>query len=251
MPGSPRYTISRGSPAIAASRQSSSTASSRARPTSPLRTRSLLPLARTTCDSSTNEYAAGVVRRMPPKLRRRRFCEATPNRESLGRRDAHQMEAPTMHKKLIAVVGATGAQGGGLARAILDDPDGRFACRALARDPSSPTARALAGRGAEVVRADLDHEGTLRAAFEGGNGAYCMTTSSSTSLLAKKPNRPRTWLGLRRRPPSAMPSGPPRRTAATGCRHTAAVCLRNPTGFRCRTGTARRAAAWRVPVWRL
>lgn len=79
------------------------------------------------------------------------------------------------NKKLIAVVGATGAQGGGLARAILDDPPGEFACRALTRDPSSPAAQALADRGAEVVRADLDHEGTLRSAFEGAHGAYCMT----------------------------------------------------------------------------
>ena len=37
-------------------------------------------------------------------------------------------------KKIIAVVGATGAQGGGLARAI--DPNGGFACRAITRDPN-------------------------------------------------------------------------------------------------------------------
>ncbi len=79
------------------------------------------------------------------------------------------------NKKLIAVVGATGAQGGGLARAILDDSRGEFACRALTRDPSSPAARALADRGTEVVRANLDHEDTLSAAFEGAHGAYCMT----------------------------------------------------------------------------
>jgi uncharacterized protein YbjT (DUF2867 family) len=78
-------------------------------------------------------------------------------------------------RKLIAVVGATGAQGGGLARAILDDSRGEFTCRALTRDPSSPAAQALADRGAEVVRADLDQEDTLSAAFDGAYGAYCMT----------------------------------------------------------------------------
>lgn len=66
--------------------------------------------------------------------------------------------------RVIAVVGATGAQGGGLARAILDDPDGGFACRALTRNPASAPARALAELGAEVVQADLEpgqpHPGT-------------------------------------------------------------------------------------------
>ena len=78
-------------------------------------------------------------------------------------------------KKIIAVVGATGAQGGGLARAALADPDGGFAVRALTRDPSKDAAVALADRGAEVVQADLDDEASLRAAFEGAYGAYCVT----------------------------------------------------------------------------
>lgn len=76
---------------------------------------------------------------------------------------------------VIAVVGATGKQGGGLARAILDDPGGGFTCRAVTRAPSSPAARALAERGAEVVRADLDDERSLADAFAGAHGAYCMT----------------------------------------------------------------------------
>ena len=47
-------------------------------------------------------------------------------------------------KKIITVFGATGAQGGGLARAILEDRDGPFAVRAVTRDPGSTGARALA-----------------------------------------------------------------------------------------------------------
>ena len=46
-------------------------------------------------------------------------------------------------KKIIAVVGATGAQGGGLVRAVLNDPGSEFAVRALTRKPDSEKARAL------------------------------------------------------------------------------------------------------------
>jgi uncharacterized protein YbjT (DUF2867 family) len=77
--------------------------------------------------------------------------------------------------KLIAIVGATGAQGGGLARAILSDPDGGFAVRALTRDPSAEKATALAALGAEVVQADIDDEASVRSAFDGAYGAYCVT----------------------------------------------------------------------------
>jgi uncharacterized protein YbjT (DUF2867 family) len=73
------------------------------------------------------------------------------------------------------VVGATGAQGGGLARAILTDPNGGFACRAITRDPSKDKAKDLAGQGAEVVKADLDDVDTLKKAFAGAYGAYCVT----------------------------------------------------------------------------
>ena len=78
-------------------------------------------------------------------------------------------------QKIIAVVGATGAQGGGLARAILAEPDGEFALRALTRGPDSPKAKELAQAGAEVVAADLDDEAGLRAAFEGVHGVYLVT----------------------------------------------------------------------------
>jgi uncharacterized protein YbjT (DUF2867 family) len=78
-------------------------------------------------------------------------------------------------KKVIAVVGATGAQGGGLVRAILADPNGGFACRAITRDPSKDQARALAGKGADVVKADLDDVVSLEKAFAGAYGAYCVT----------------------------------------------------------------------------
>lgn len=78
-------------------------------------------------------------------------------------------------KKIIAVTGATGAQGGGLARAILADAESPFKVRALTRHPESDKARALADLGAEVVYADLDDAGSIRAAFDGAYGAFCVT----------------------------------------------------------------------------
>jgi uncharacterized protein YbjT (DUF2867 family) len=77
--------------------------------------------------------------------------------------------------KFIAVTGATGAQGGGLVRAILDDPAGGFKARAITRNPDSDAARALASQGIEVVQADLDDEASLTRAFAGAHGAFCVT----------------------------------------------------------------------------
>jgi uncharacterized protein YbjT (DUF2867 family) len=77
--------------------------------------------------------------------------------------------------KIIAIVGATGAQGGGLARAILADPGGGFAVRAITRHAGSDKARALAEAGAEVVAADLDDEPSLGRALQGAHGAYFVT----------------------------------------------------------------------------
>jgi uncharacterized protein YbjT (DUF2867 family) len=78
-------------------------------------------------------------------------------------------------KKVIAVVGATGAQGGGLVRAILSDKTGPFTARAITRNVDSDKARALADAGAEVVAADLDDVKSLKKAFEGAHGAFCVT----------------------------------------------------------------------------
>lgn len=78
-------------------------------------------------------------------------------------------------KKSIAVVGATGAQGGSLARAILADQAGAFAARALTRNPGSEKARPLAALGAQVVQADLDDEESLARALQGAYGAFFVT----------------------------------------------------------------------------
>jgi uncharacterized protein YbjT (DUF2867 family) len=78
-------------------------------------------------------------------------------------------------KKIITVFGATGAQGGGLARSILADRDGPFAVRAVTRDTNSAAARTLAAAGAELVAADLDDAAAVAHALEGAYGAYFVT----------------------------------------------------------------------------
>ena len=78
-------------------------------------------------------------------------------------------------KKIIAVVGATGAQGGGLCRAILKDKNGGYRVRALTRNTESAKAKELKTMGAEVVRVDVDDAESLKKAFQGAHGAFCVT----------------------------------------------------------------------------
>jgi uncharacterized protein YbjT (DUF2867 family) len=80
-----------------------------------------------------------------------------------------------MNVPVITIIGATGAQGGGLAHAVLSDPARRFRVRAVTRRPDSPAAVALATAGAEMAVADLDDADSVRRAMEGAYGAYCVT----------------------------------------------------------------------------
>ena len=80
-----------------------------------------------------------------------------------------------MDKKIITVFGATGAQGGGVANAILNDNSGEFAVRAVTRDPNSDKSKALKSRGAEIVEADVDDKASIAKALEGAYGAYFVT----------------------------------------------------------------------------
>ncbi len=78
-------------------------------------------------------------------------------------------------KQVIAVIGATGAQGGGLVRAIAADHAGPFRARAVTRHPGSDKARGLAALGVEIVTGDTDNPASLERAFAGAYGAYCVT----------------------------------------------------------------------------
>jgi len=77
--------------------------------------------------------------------------------------------------KIIAVMGATGAQGGSLVRAIMSDKSGGFIARAITRNVNSDKAKALAKLGVEVVAADADDPQSLKRAFKGAYGAFCVT----------------------------------------------------------------------------
>jgi uncharacterized protein YbjT (DUF2867 family) len=78
-------------------------------------------------------------------------------------------------KKIIVVFGATGAQGGGVANAILNDKNSEYTVRAVTRDVNSEKARALAERGAELVVADIDDKQSMLQALQGAYGAYFVT----------------------------------------------------------------------------
>lgn len=80
-----------------------------------------------------------------------------------------------MAEKTIVVFGATGAQGGGLIHSILDGPDSEFSARAVTRDPSSESAKALADKGAEVVKADINNPEDIKKALKGAYGAFFVT----------------------------------------------------------------------------
>jgi uncharacterized protein YbjT (DUF2867 family) len=76
-------------------------------------------------------------------------------------------------RRTVLVTGATGAQGGSVARYLLDR--GQFAVRCLTRNPDSDKARALQQAGAEVVAGDLDSSASLRAALDGCWGVFGLT----------------------------------------------------------------------------
>ena len=78
-------------------------------------------------------------------------------------------------KKIITVFGATGAQGGGLVRAIATDSNSEFSVRAVTRDPESEKAKALAAIGAEVVYGDLGNSESVHNALKGAYGAFFVT----------------------------------------------------------------------------
>ncbi|KAF8496964.1 hypothetical protein JB92DRAFT_2746124 [Gautieria morchelliformis] len=76
-------------------------------------------------------------------------------------------------KKIVVVTGATGGQGGSVAKFLLDD--GTYAVRAITRNPDSPAAKDLAARGAEVVKADLTNLESVEKAFAGAYGVFGIT----------------------------------------------------------------------------
>jgi uncharacterized protein YbjT (DUF2867 family) len=95
------------------------------------------------------------------------------------------------NSRIIAVVGATGSQGGGLVRAIQADPSSGFLARAITRKANGDKAEALRKLGAEVVEADLDDEASLAKAFHGAYGAFCVTNYWEHMTPAKEVSQAR------------------------------------------------------------
>ena len=132
-----------------------------------------------------------------------------------------------MTDKVITVFGATGAQGGGLARAILEDRDGGFAVRAVTRHVDSDKARALSAAGAEVVAADLDDEASLVRAMRGAHGAFCVTNYWEHFSPGKELAQARILAQAARRPrASRLRSGRRWRTRASACPCPTIACPR-------------------------
>jgi uncharacterized protein YbjT (DUF2867 family) len=113
-----------------------------------------------------------VKSKRAPAARKKGSAAKKSARRAPAQRQPAAKRAPA---RIIAIVGATGSQGGGLARAILGDPKGGFTVRAITRDPTSPAARELARLGAEVVAADPEDRASLERAFKGAHGAYCVS----------------------------------------------------------------------------
>src|SRR5512134_2855455 len=95
--------------------------------------------------------------------------------QALHRRRPNPRSRAMSLKPLITVFGATGAQGGGLVRALLRDAERPFRVRAVTRRPGSAAAQALATLGAELFAADLDDLASVERAMQGAHGAYCVT----------------------------------------------------------------------------
>lgn len=75
--------------------------------------------------------------------------------------------------KIIAVTGATGAQGGGVVNVMKKTPG--WTVRAVTRNPQSDAAKKLSAEGIEVVKADMDDEASLKKAFEGVSAVFAVT----------------------------------------------------------------------------
>jgi uncharacterized protein YbjT (DUF2867 family) len=101
-------------------------------------------------------------------------------------------------KKLIVVFGATGAQGGGLSRAILNDPNSEFSVRAVTRNVNSEKAKELARSGAELFSGNIDNPASVYKALEGAYGAYFVTFYWAIFHQRKKKKKQRPMPGQQR-----------------------------------------------------
>jgi len=88
-----------------------------------------------------------------------------------------------LDKPVVAVVGATGCQGGSVVRALMEN--GSFQVRAITRDPSSSKAKELKAQGVQIVKADLCNLEELKNAFRGAAFVYGLTDCYDKSSMEK------------------------------------------------------------------
>jgi uncharacterized protein YbjT (DUF2867 family) len=99
------------------------------------------------------------------------------------------------HDRPIAVIGATGQQGGAVAHSLLGEG---VPIRAITRNPHSAKATTLAARGAEVLAADLDDVDSVRAAFDGAAAAFAMTSHDGPDGVEREIEHGRAIAGASR-----------------------------------------------------
>lgn len=82
-----------------------------------------------------------------------------------------------MSKKLLTIFGATGNQGGSVIATVLASQNlsSKYALRAITRDTSKPNAQALASKGVELAKADLNDPASVAAAIKGSYGVFAVT----------------------------------------------------------------------------
>lgn len=82
-----------------------------------------------------------------------------------------------MSKKLLTIFGATGNQGGSVISVILGSQSlsSKYALRAITRDTSKPNAQALASKGVELAKADLNDKASIAEAIKGSYGVFAVT----------------------------------------------------------------------------
>ena len=98
-------------------------------------------------------------------------------------------------RDIILITGATGNQGGAIARQLLADG---YRVRAMTRDPEGDKAKALAAQGARVVQGDLDDPKTLERALDGAWGAYAVQSNSQEGGVAREEEQGKRFAELAR-----------------------------------------------------
>lgn len=80
-------------------------------------------------------------------------------------------------KKILTIFGATGNQGGSILDVVLARPElsSKYTLRGITRDPSSEKSKAMAAKGVEMVKAELDDVESMKKAIEGSYGVFGVT----------------------------------------------------------------------------